>query len=426
MNIWNYVFLVLVFLFSGAVVFFSSQEYSVRNKGQKAIEGFEKAIVYENTRAVQAQKGGLPADWGIPVTFLAMNKSNPDKYSLGELRGWLNTMESERSKVWYNCTIQLVTPKAVMPPPLNPAESAQLDGWRADWNMEGEAMVAAADQLKRKNLPQVRLTVTSSGTAVVKPDDMQGVVYLFSENSANSDNAESGREGGFLGSFTVSSAPQPSANGFDVMLTAVEELDDAEVKKIEQATSNSCSVYATMPQDRLVFADGENFFVFSGNSRESGRFAFDDLTLEQAQKVIPDDAVRNGLMDKSRDLINFDALITQLYAKRLQLNVDLDQAKRETARLDSNHGITKQEEAAWAEEIKLEHTKIAAMRTQSEAVQAILAQYTAVVEQYQNEIAEQQQKNEEQRAAIADAMERAAQAIIQNANAAKTGEVTLR
>ncbi len=187
MNIWNIVFLVLVFILSGVVLFFTGQEYNVRSTGQQTLEKFEQAIVQERQKAVAAQDGSQP--------LKAADGKTIDEMSLGELGNWLRQLRFERQRTWFNCGLRVNPERRKVTAP-------QLG--------EGNPDVAEG-QLKTLELVEVSVIITgptatrpsAEGNAepimeVVRPDDMQGTVYLFDEGKEGSSSA-------FLGRFTVSS-----------------------------------------------------------------------------------------------------------------------------------------------------------------------------------------------------------------------------
>ncbi len=382
MNIWNIVFLVLVFILSAVVLVFTGQEYNVRNKGQQTLEQFEKKIEEEKGKTIVAQEG--------PQPLKAMAEKSIDEMGLGELNTWLQTLRNERKKTWFKCGIRV-----------------NADGKRVTAPQLGDGNpTVALDQLKTIKLVEVSVIVTGpevmreGNLEVVRPDDMEGTVYLFDEG-------KDGAGGTFLGRFTVTSPqPQRAQGGYVVTLLAVDELDDAEIQRLNRAArSSTCAVYASMPEDRYSFV-------------------FENLSPEEAAELIPDAKVRQRMLDPERPLVDYDELFARKYANRIKSQLALDLATRQNAGLLEDKKIADDENAKLREEIDLEKVRIAAMIAQANVLREKLDQYTAANELMMGNIDKQREENERLRAAIADIMQRVAEKIRQQAEKARLGEET--
>lgn len=378
MNIWNTVFLVLIFLLAAVVLFFTAQEYSKRSQAQQILIKFEEAIEKEKAKATAARDGSEPRK--------TMTEKSIDEMSLGELIDWVRLLRIERKKTWFGCNIR-VTPdaKRVTAPPLGDGNPA-----------------APADQLKTIRLVEVNVIVTGptvlreGNEEVIRPDDMQGAVYLFDEG-------KEGVGGAFLGRFTVVS-PQPSRaqGGYVVTLHAVDELNEAEIQRLNRAARSTCAVYVSMPEDRYDFI-------------------FDNLSPEEAAELISDAKLRQRMLDPERPLVDYDEIYTRKYADRTRSELAIDLTKRQNAGLVEDQRIATEEDAQLRKEIDLEKTRIAAMVAQAGVLQDKLDEYKATGEFLMEKIDEQRAENERMRAAIADIMQRVAEKISRQAEEARSG-----
>lgn len=399
MNIWNTVFLVLVFLLAGVVVFFTSIDMKVRKTAATSIESLEKGLVDTEKKMIALNEGTAPQKPTAEKTV--------DELSLNELVLKLQNLVFERGKAWFGCI-------------------------PADVNVEGQKLTprqlgdnnppTPEDRLKAIQLVEVQLTVTGPVTEheeakeVVPPEDLKGIVYLFNEGvpigeAERQQEGEGGeeaskaltvREGAYLGRFTVMQQ-QKVQNGYLITLTAANEMNEAEIERLQNSMDSTWSVYATMPQDR-----------YAG--------VFDAASPEELESLISDPAQREALLNPERPLKDFDELLTRLFQWRVVLQQDIDRSKRDIASLNSSLEIAAEEEKNLQKDINFEKKRIDAMKEQVRVLKEKADQYDEMLKSLREEIDKTQEQNEFYVAKIAEYQLKVADLIEKRADAAASGE----
>ncbi len=401
MNIWNKVFLGLIFLLTLAALFFAAQEWKIRGMGQKAVLSLEKQQVDTEKQIAQISEGSAPDKAATEKTF--------EEMGLEESRLKLLELLFERKKAWFGC----------LPGGINPTGKTV-----APEQLGGNNPATPGDALDPINLLEVQVTITgplvaatgAEGEAaervVAPPNDLLGVVYVFDEGDfleaakAETENGSGGSTadgisggaqgikgvgGSFLGIFTVDGAPQQTAEGYVVTLHSANELNDVEVARIQDAARSTWAIYASIPLDRYVDI-------------------FDRLSEEQANALLPD-AVRQKLMDAQRIQVDFDVMLTRLYQERVNLLQEIGSSRTDIAALNASLAIAAQEDQKTRGDIEFEKKRIAAMNDQKEALQKMVEQYDASIRQLLDDIDATQKDNERFAAGIADAQLRVLQRI---------------
>lgn len=360
MNIWNIVFLVLIFVLSIAVLALTSFDMQIRKVGGESIASLEKSIKTEQENLRKVMEGSAPDKPTSEKRF--------DEMGLDEQKVRLLDLLYERKKAWFGCQPQ--------------AGSFSAEGKALSPEQLGnENPATPGDQLKTIQLVEVRITITgpiveqNGNEEVIPPDDLKGLVYVFDEG-------QEGVGGSFLGRFMVSQAPQKAQNGYQATLTVANELNEAEVQRIQRALRSTWAIYATVPMDR-----------FQG--------LFDRITPEEAETWIPA-AQRNKLMNPDRPLKDFDVLLTLLYDRRVVLKQDIDLANRAIQSLNTDREAATKEDQALRNAIEFEKKRIEAMENQRKTLQTKVEQYATMIEDIKSKIDETQKQNEWYLTRIAD------------------------
>gem|GEM_PF-3046112 len=232
MNVWNKVFLGVIFVTAIVIVVLASVEFHIRNTGQKRIADLEKRIEDAVVSIDRIHTGADPLKLSVDKTLAG--------FSLEELRGVVRERYVERGRAWFGCRV-VVAPQEEMIRTLPPALQ----------------QVVARVILTSPFLP---VTPGVSPT-VASPDTLRGVVYVFEEGAA--EEGESPHAGTFLGRFTVEGTPvsRPfsdddgnECSGWLVTLVSRDSLSTDEIDQIIAAVSpqSRWAVYLTPPIDRVA------------------------------------------------------------------------------------------------------------------------------------------------------------------------------
>lgn len=370
MNIWNKVFLVLVFLLAGAVVFFVSQEMKIRKEWEEGMLNLEKRIQDEVRKMTTAIDGTAP---DRPVA-----EKSIDEMSYNEVVLQLRDFIYERgNNAWFACQPGQVTAdgKSLTPEPLG-----------------GNNPATPGDRLKPIKLVEVKLTVTGpiieqdGKETVIPPTDLKGVVYLFAEGGEES-------AGTFLGRFTVA-----QVQGLQATLQAANDLNEAEVQLIERNRRGTWAVYSTVPKDRY-------------------RGLLDRMSPDELDRFFSP-AQQKLLLEPERPLKDFDELLTRLYQWRTVLQQDLDRSKSDIDRLEKSLEISADQAKALQKDIDFEKKRIQAMNAQVEGVRKKVDEYDALITDLTGKIDATQKQNEWYVAKIAEYQLKVSQLIEQRAQEA--------
>ncbi|MDR0870303.1 MAG: hypothetical protein LBN39_05870 [Planctomycetaceae bacterium] len=365
MNIWNKVFLVLVLLLGIAVTFFASQEYTIRSAGQKKEADLKKQIGTEEQKILQVQQGPAPDKPLAEKTVADMG--------LDDVQMELRNLRYEQKKAWFNCK-----PGAV-----------KVDGKTIPVAQLGDGLEPTPDnKLNPVKLLEVKLLITGPAVtdkdgaeAVIPPEDLKGLVYVFDEGAKNEDGMQASG-GTFLGIFTVEgAAAKVPQGGYQATLLSATELNETEVQRITKSAkpASSWAVYVSMPQDRV-------------------KGIFDRLTDEQKEALkIPEE-----LSKADRTLKDFAELLSRNFALRVELKQNLAKAKLDIASLEKSLEIAKKEDLNLRKDIEFEKKRIAAMETQGKAIADKAAEYDEQIKTLNADIDKAQNRNEWYIARIAE------------------------
>lgn len=382
MNIWNTVFLVLVFILSGVAAFFTAQEMKIRQEWNRGIERLETKIS-NSEKEIREAINGVPSDKPEAERTI-------EELALSTVKVRLRNLIFERGKAWFECQPGQVTAdgQVLMPQQLG-----------------GNDPQTEENRLKPIQLVEVRLMITgpvvekNGKEEVIPPNDLKGLVYLFDEGQDNVGTQ-------FLGRFTVS-AVQPSQSRYQVTLIAANELNQNEVERIEASRKKQATwaVYTAVPIDR-----------YEGVFDRLPDDVVDSILSASAPKdrklTVPD------LKDPERKTVDFDVLLTKLYQWRVVLKQDIDRTKRYIEMLKSSVESAKAEEGSLKKDIDFEKKRIAAMKTQAETLQKAVDQYDEMIQELTDLIDKTQKQNKWYVAQIAQAQHQAAEQIEKRAEEA--------
>lgn len=396
MNIWNKVFLVLVFLLSGVVVFLTSLDMKVRKTGEQSIESLKKGIKDSEQKRFSLLEGAAPQKLTADKTISEMGAN--------ELKLKLQNLVYERGKAWFGC----------IPVP----NSINVDGTSlSPQQLGGSNPPTPPKRLKEVRLVEVKLTVTGpivdrgGNQEIVPPEDLKGIVYLFEEtvpaqqgDASNPDQQPvPGRAGAYLGRFTTSQ-PQKVRDGYQVTLTAATDLSEDEIETIRASITDRATwaVYTVVPKDRLAGL-------------------FDTVSQEKLEALISDADRRSKLADTARPLKDFDDLLTRLYQGRIVLQQTIDRSKRDIESLKVSETNADQEKKNLQTDIDFEKKRIGAMQNQVKVLQEKVDLYDEMITEIKKQIAGTQRQNEfyvakiaEYQLHVVDLIEKRAEAAARN------------
>ncbi|MDR1964537.1 MAG: hypothetical protein LBQ50_12220 [Planctomycetaceae bacterium] len=350
MNIWNKVFLGLIFVLAIAVLCFSALELKIRGANQKEIESIEKKIETTKQDIEKIYEGTAPAK--------KISEKTIEELGYYELRVQLLDLLYERKKAWFGCKPGNLTEKGKEVTP------KQLDG---------DGPSTPENNLKKIRLTEVQLTITSpvveknGNEEVIPPDDLKGIVYVFDEG-------EEGVGGSFLGIFTVD-PPQPVKvqNGYQVTLQSAHELSDLEIERIRKAVRSTWAVYTTVPLDRY-------------------QDIFDRLTDDEKEKIPA--SLRDELTDSERKPKDFNELLNLFYLRRVVLQEDIERTKQRIAELKVSQEIADKETKDLENDRGFENKRIEMMKRQCEILQEKVTGYDEKIKLFREEIEKTQTQNE--------------------------------
>ncbi|MDR2438374.1 MAG: hypothetical protein LBE12_03240 [Planctomycetaceae bacterium] len=351
MNIWNNIFLGLIFVLAFAVIFFTSQEMKIRGTGQKAIETIDKKIDAANLDIERIREGTAPSK--------NVSEKTVEELSFNELRIKLLDLLYERKKAWFGCKPGNIN---VSGKELTPEQ------------LGGDNPATPGEKLKTIRLLEVSLTITSpvveknGNEEVIPPDDLKGVVYVFEE----SDNDREVK-GSFLGMFVATDQIQKVQSGYQVVLQSAHELSEAEIQHIQKTLRSTWAVYTTVPLDRY-----QNIF--------------DRLTDEEKEKI--PETLRETLTNPERIPKDFDELLSLFYQRRVEIRETINNTNRRIEELKTALEIAKKEDQDLQKDKNLEQKRIEMMKIQSKTLQDNINAYDNMIKQLGDEIEKTQLQNE--------------------------------
>ena len=350
MNVWNKVFLGVIFLSAIAVVALAAIEFNIRNTGQKHIATLNQRI----------------ADTEERIARITGGTATEPRYE--QIRGTLREHLQERGRAWFNCIVA---------------------------SMDEETLPPALQQVIAQIIITGPLVPDDAGilNRAAPPDALRGIVYAFSEENENN-------PGTFLGRFHVDSDPIPTMfrsedgsefGGWRVRLVTSDPLKDAEIEQIFEASRQRWSVFINPPVDRVagIFSEltEEEKQMIPAEFRE--RFQprpMPELTVDDVDGVNPNvlaawEEIR-AAMDDPELAHDFAMLLDWLYQHRSGTVRDIEVAKSDTATYRATAERSQAESAKLENvDIPLEEKRVAAMRLQRDSVEDFMEQYAAEIVQ---------------------------------------------
>ncbi|MDR3196954.1 MAG: hypothetical protein LBU34_03705 [Planctomycetaceae bacterium] len=348
MNIWNKVFLGLIFVLAAAVVFFTSQEMKIRGTGQKAIASMEAKMETTKRDIEKIYEGTAPAK--------KLSEKTVEELGFNELRVQLLDLLYERKKAWFGCKPGNlnISGKELTPEQLG-----------------GDNPATPKEKLKTIQLLEVSLTITgpvvekNGNEEVIPPEDLKGLVYVFDEG-------EAGVGGSFLGMF-VADQMQKVQSGYQVTLQSAQDLSEAEIKQVQNALRSTWAVYTTVPLDRY-----QNIF---------------DRLTDEEKEMLPA-ALRETLTNPERIPKDFDELLGLFYQRRVELKEAINSTQRRIEELKTSLKIAEAEDQDLRNDKDLENKRIAMMKIQCKTLQDNIDAYGRMIGQLRGEIEKTQIQNE--------------------------------
>ncbi|MDR2755660.1 MAG: hypothetical protein LBC20_08125 [Planctomycetaceae bacterium] len=360
MNIWNNIFLGLIFVLAIAVIFFTSQELKIRSTGQKTIETLEKKTETTNLDIKKIQDGSAPTK--------PFSEKTIEELGYGELRLKLFDLLYERKKAWFDCKPGNlnVSGKVLTPEQLG-----------------GDNPATPNDKLQDIKLLEVTLVIPKSDEDATQREELKGLVYIFDENKDK-------RGSAFLGIFSVEQQ-QNIPNGLQVTLQAAQDLSAEEANRIQNAMRSTWAVYTTVPLDRQDI--------------------FEELTDEEKEQI--PEALRETLTNPERTPKDFNELLSLFYQRRVELKESIDSTQRRIDELNAALEIAKKESQDIRNDQDLEKKRIEMMKIQSKTLRENIDAYDNVIKQLRDEIEKTQTQNEWLVAKIAEYQDKAKELIEQ-------------
>ena len=336
MNIWNKVFLGIIFVASIVIVVFGAIELKIRNTGQKHIAQKEKEIADKESAITKIIEGTTPAK-------LLVDKEVPE-WGYEELRNKVLELYSERGRAWQGCIVASI------------AENTRLPALR---RVEAQVIITGP--------PDGRGIETDAAS----PGVLRGVVYIFREEYE--DNACT-----FLGRFNVEGEPTTTMfrdqegnqrNGFRVTLITVDPISEEEIETIFEASQSRWALYMTLPINHRVAG------VFDRLEEEHGGIDPNVLAVWERHRDKMDDSEAQYARD-------YSSLLYWLYRQRSgtyrAINITKDDI--ETYRVAEEK--TKAENEKLTADCILEEKRRDAMEVQRNAVKNLLEEYEKETAQY--------------------------------------------
>lgn len=357
MNIWNKVFLGVIFVTSIALAVPALLEMKIRGTGQKHIVSLEKQITDKKETAVKTAERKI------------------------ELENKVLEQYSERGRAWRGCIVTQVEEKT-LPPALQQVES----------------------QITITGPPDERGIESNA----VDPDILEGVVYVFDEGVLEDGNGNNTVV--FLGRFNVEDKPgttfffdkeRNQKTGYQVTLVTVDPISDVEIEKIFNASQSRWAIYMTPPVDRVAG-------IFDQlTEEEKQRFPAEllekfqprhmpELTDEEKEGVTPDviakwEQIRKNMDDpEAESAHDISLLLNGLYRQRSDTNRNIEIAQLDFDTYKAAEEKTKAENEALTEDCLLEEKRKDRMDVQRDAVKNLLeacekevAKLTVLIEKHQ-------------------------------------------
>ena len=357
MNIWNTVFLVLIFITSIAVVALTSVEFQIRNTGQKKIVDLERKIEDTEGKIAKILDGTSPLK-------LSPEKSR-DELGFAELRGVLRVRLVERGRAWFGNIKDRVEEKTLPP---------------------------ALPQVEARVIITEPFEAGETTDTVVMPATLRGIVYVFEEG--NNDDANSA--GVFLGRFNVNSEPIAAKftddegnekNGWRITMVTIDPISEKEIEQIKVSKAR-WAIYMTPPVDRFlgVFNQltDEEMQTIPDEIREKFQpRPMPELEAEELEGLDPQVVeiwrkYREEMDDpESERTQDYSTLLVWLYQQRNDLNREMEMIE---SHIKTHIDATKKNEEnnkKLESDCALEEKRVTAMTRQRDAVGNLRDEYAA-------------------------------------------------
>jgi len=361
MNIWNKVFLGVIFASAVAVVVLASVERKIRDTGQRHIDSLEQRI----------EKAG--------DDIARIVAGTPTESSFEELRGRLRERYYERGRAWFGCIVANLD-EGILPPAMQQViAQVIITGPRDESGNETDAVI---------------------------PEHLRGIVYVFAEGGES-------EAGTFLGRFNVDSEPIQTPfrdsegnqrTGYRVTLITADPVSDNEIEQIFDASRARWAIYMTPPLDRIAG-------IFDQLSEEEMQMIPEELKQRFQPRPVPElteeekdgvpsnviaiwEKVRASIDDPEAEAaLDFAAMLDWLYQRRSGLLRDIEVAESNIATFK----VAEENEKAENEKLEadgiLEEKRVEAMNVQRDAVKAQLEEYQAEVDRELLQVEELQRRN---------------------------------
>ena len=300
MNIWNKVFLGLIFAMAIAVVVLASAEFHIRNTGLRTIKKLNEDIVKTDTDIARIAAGTKPME-------LSPDKS-PSELGFDELRGHIREHSAERGRAWFGCIV------------------AEFDGNKLRQSSpvaEVEIIVTSPFAPSEAGVP----------TDVVPPETLRGVVYVFREGAKD----DLGDPGTFLGRFNVGNElkTRPFLDdegneklGYRITLVSTDLINDDEVEQIFEACNSRWTIYTAPPVDRVAG-------IFDRLTEEEKQAIPEDMWAVFQPRPVPELAEEDieyirGLELEGLDVSDLDSRTSELLERAVEI-VERDRNTMDTA-----------------------------------------------------------------------------------------------
>jgi len=354
MNIWNKVFLGIIIITAITVVALATVERKIRGTGQKKIDTLAKQIDETDGKIATIFSGTAP-------TKPSAEKS-PSEWGLNEIKGKNIERFNERGRAWFGCIVRKAD-EITLPPAL----------------LQVEAQLIITEPF-----------MANDTGAVVVPDQLRGIVYVFEEGGENN-------AGSFLGRFRViSDAPTPTKfrdnegnekGGYQVTLTTADPISDQEIDQILDASKSRWALYMTPPVDRVAG-------IFNKLTVEEQQAIPEEFLQPRPMPELSDEEIE-GLDPKVVELWKlyrttiddpesesgreFAAALDWLYQQRSSLHRLIADAESDIATYKAAEEKNQIENEKLEEDCVLEEKRVAAMNVQRDHVKTLLEQYDAEI-----------------------------------------------
>jgi hypothetical protein len=353
MNIWNKVFLGVIFVAAIAVTVLASVEFHIRNTGQKKVADLERHIEKTDGEIAKIYHGLAPLN-------LLPDKS-PSDWSFEEIRNAAFERYYERGRVWFDCNVDRIN-ESTLPPALQ--------------QVEVQVIIA-------KPLPE-------GADEVVMPETLKGVVYVFElvkkEEGENSETVP----GTFLGRFTVDSEPTKTnffdearnqKDGWRVNLVTADPISDDEIERIFDAVEvrkSRWAIYLTPPVDRVTG-------MFSQLTAEERQAIPKELRDRFLPRPLPEPNDTEGAepgmnaheIEPIQSFVAMSAMLDWLYQRRSTLNRDIEVAKSDIRTYETAWEKNEAENKKLENDGILEEKRRVEMEKQRDVVKDLVGQYEA-------------------------------------------------